>query len=129
MKKFFISFALFAALMFVVSCGDVSINAPSEPTTEPTANPTTDPTTEPTAEPTGETTTEPTSDEPDDHGPGGTGECGISDSYTEVSFDQYFRFKGTALVNDYDKLIASSTAFTEAVDKTTKLYISSGHKF
>lgn len=125
MKKFFVSFVFFAALMFVVSCGDVSINAPSEPTTEPT----TDPTTEPTAEPTGEPTAEPTSDEPDDHGPGGTGECEISDSYTEVSFDQYFRFKGTALVNDYDKLTASSTAFTEATEKTTKLYISSGHKF
>ena len=129
MKKFFISSALFAALMFVVSCGDVSINAPSDPTTDPTANPTTNPTTEPTAEPTGEPTAEPTSDESDDNGFGGTGECEISDSYTDVSFDQYFRFKGTALVNDYDKLIASSTAFTEAIDKTTKLYISSGQKF
>ena len=98
MKKFFISSALFAALMFVVSCGDVSINAPSDPTTDPTANPTTNPTTEPTAEPTGEPTAEPTSDESDDNGFGGTGECEISDSYTDVSFDQYFRFKGTALV-------------------------------
>ena len=68
MKKFFLCFAV-GLLFLIASCGDVTINSPSEPTnpTDPTTEPTTEPTnpTDPTTEPTDEPTnpTEPT-DEP-----------------------------------------------------------------
>ena len=83
MKNFFVSFALFAALIFVISCGGSSKtydepdsgetltdedSADAEPTEEPTDEPTNEPTDEPTDEPTNEPTpdedtTEPTPDE------------------------------------------------------------------
>ena len=82
MKKFFVPLALFAALIFVISCGGSSktydepdsgetltdedsadAEPTDEPTNEPTDEPTHEPTNEPTDEPTDEPTNEPTTDE------------------------------------------------------------------
>ena len=99
MKKFFISFALFAALVFVVSCGgggsktgdntdtgdtvtdsdtadtdSPSDTEPSNSDTEPSDNPDTEPSYEPTSDPTSDPTTEPTTEPTSDPTTDPTGE-------------------------------------------------------
>ena len=122
MKKFFLCFAVISLFFFIASCGESSTSSNEKPDSGDTVND------EDTAD-TDSSDTNPDNPDSDDPDTGATGKCEISNSYTNSSFDQYFRFKGESLVNDLNKILEDPSSAKYNEDVTTRLYLSQKYTF